>query len=82
MKFNENQKDTLYKIIIFGEIQLLCYILYLITSAISGDFNWTIERLASSSVGTFISVLRLVLLINGVILFVYIVIFLIFLLKN
>ena len=81
MKLTENQKNTLFKIFFFGAIQLLCYISYLITSALSGDFNWTVERLTSSLVGTFISILRLVLLINGVILFVYIVILLIFLIK-
>ncbi|TES99239.1 MAG: hypothetical protein E3J90_04905 [Promethearchaeota archaeon] len=82
MKLNEKQKDTIIKIFIIGAIQLLCFILYLVISAISGDFTWTVERLTSSLTGTFIQILKLVLLINGVILFVYIVIFLILLLKG
>ena len=82
MKFSENQKDTLLKISIFGTLQLSCYLLYLFISAISGVVDWTIEMLTSSLTGIFISILRLVLLINGVILFVYVVIFLILLVKS
>ena len=82
MKLNEKQKGTLFKVFIIGALQLLCINLYLIISAISGDFNWTVERLTSSLAGTFIQILDLVLLINGVILFLYFVIFLALLLKG
>ena len=82
MKLNEKEKDTLFKLFIFSAIQIFCYIIYIIISAISGDFNWTIERLTSSFEGMVISILKLILLINGVIIFLYIVIFLIFLLKD
>ena len=82
MKFNEKEKGVLYNILIFGEIQLLSFVLYLIISAISGDFNWTVERLTSSLAGTFIQILNLVFIINAIILFVYIVIFLILLVKS
>ena len=82
MKFNEKEKGVLYNILIFGEIQLLSFVLYLIISAISGDFNWTVERLTSSLTGTFIQILKLVLLINGGVIFFYVVIFLILLVKS
>jgi hypothetical protein len=82
MKLNEKEKDTLFKIFIIGAIQILCINLYLITSAMSGDFNWTVERLTSSLAGTFIQILDLILLINGVVLFLYIVAFLLLLLKG
>ena len=81
MKLNKKQKDTLIKMLIFGEIQLMIIILYLFISAISGNFNWTVEKLTSSLAGTFIQILDLVLLINGVIIFTYFVVFLILLLK-
>ena len=58
MKLNEKQKDAIFKIVFFGAIQLICYISYLIISAISGDFNWTVERLTSSSIGYFIQILK------------------------
>ncbi len=82
MKLNEKQKDTLFKIFIFGAIQLLCINFYLIISAISGDFNWTVERLTASLAGTFIQILDLVLLINGVIIFLYFLVFLTLLVKG
>ncbi len=82
MKLNERQKDTLFKLFIFGALQLLCFNLYLIISAISGDFNWTVERLTASLAGTFIQILDLVLLINAVIVFLYFVIFLALLVKG
>ena len=82
MKLNENQKSTLFKVFLIGAFQLLCINLYLIISAISGDFNWTVERLTASLAGTFIQILDLVMLINGVILFLYFVIFLALLLKG
>ncbi len=82
MKLNEKQKDTLFKLFIFGVIQLLCVNLFLIISAISGEFNWTVEKLTSSLAGTFIQILNLVFLINGVILFLYIVVFLALLIKG
>ncbi|MBY9021458.1 MAG: hypothetical protein KGD67_10385, partial [Candidatus Lokiarchaeota archaeon] len=77
MKLNERQKDTLFKIFIIGVIHLLFFNFYLIISAISGEFNWTVERLTSSLAGTFIQILDLVLFINGVVLFLYIVAFLV-----
>ena len=82
MKLNEKQKDTFFRIFIIGSIQLLCFTFYLIISTLSGDFNWTVERLTSSLAGVFIQILDLILLINGVILFLYVVIFLILLVKG
>ena len=82
MKFNKKQKDTLFKILLTSEIELLCYLLYLVISINLGDFIWTPEMLRSSLTGFFIQFLKLVFLINGLILFLYIVVFLIFLLKS
>ena len=82
MKFNKKQKDTLFKILLTSEIELLCYLLYLVISINLGDFIWTVEMLRSSLIGYFIQFLKLIFLINGVILFLYIVVFLIFLLKS
>jgi len=82
MKLNEKQKDTILKIIISGEIQLFSYLFYLVISAKSGVFIWTFEMLRSSLAGTFMQIINLVFLINGIILFLYIVVFLILLLKS
>jgi len=82
MKLDEKQKDSLFKSFIFAVIQILLFNLYLIISAISGDFNWTVERLTSSLAGFFIQILDLLLFINGVIIFLYSTVFLILLIKS
>ena len=82
MKLTEKQKDPLFKIFIFAVIQLLFLTLHLIISAISGDFVWTIERLTSSLAGSIIQILELVILIDGIIIALYIVIFLLLMIIN
>jgi hypothetical protein len=82
MKFNENEKDTLFKILIFSVIQIFCIYFHFIISLHSGDFNWTIERLMSSFAGSVIQIIDLITMINGIIIFLYIVIFLIILVKD
>ena len=77
MKLSEKEKDALFKIFILSVIQLFCINIHLIISALSGDFNWTVERLTSSLGGMVIQIIGLITLINGVIIFLYIVIFLI-----
>ncbi|GAI72729.1 unnamed protein product [marine sediment metagenome] len=74
MKLNQKQKDTFFRLFIFSTIQIFCIYIYIIISALSGDFNWTYERLRSSFLGMVIQILNLILLINGVIIFMYIVI--------
>ena len=77
MKLSEKKKDALFKIFILSVIQLFCINIHLIISALSGDYIWTIERLRSSFGGIVIQFINLILLINGVIIFLYIVVFLI-----
>ena len=82
MKLNENEKDSLFKIFILSVIQMFCINIHLIISTLSGDFNWTIERLTSSFGGMVIQIIGLITLINGAIIFLYLVIFLILLVKE
>jgi len=82
MKLKENEIDTLFKLFLFTVVELFCISIYIIISALSGDFNWTVERLTSSFGGMVIQILQLIILINGVIIFMYIVIFLILLVKK
>lgn len=82
MKLNKNEKDTLFQLFIFSVIQIFCINIYIITSALSGDFNWTVERMTSSLGGMVIQIINLITLINGIIIFLYILIFLILLLKD
>ncbi len=82
MKLNEKQNKSIFKIILTSEIQLLCYLLYFVIIVNLGDYIWTVEMLRSSLTGLFIQFLKLIFLINGIILFLYIVVFLIQLLKS
>lgn len=82
MKLNEKEKDTLFKLFIFSVIQICCINIHLIISTRTGDFNWTVERLTSSLEGMVIQIIDLVALVNGIIIFLYIVIFLILLVKG
>ena len=82
MKLNEKENDALFKIFIFSVIELICISIYIIISALSGDFNWTIERLTSSFGGKVIQNLQLIILIDGIVISIYVAIFLILLLKH
>jgi len=82
MKLNKNEKDALFKLFIFSVIQIFCINIYIIVSALSGDFNWTVERMTSSLEGMLIQIINLITLINGIIIFLYILIFLILLVKD
>ena len=82
MELGKKQKNTLFRIFIFIMIQFLLLTIYLVISGISGDFNWTVERLTSSLTGVFIQVLNLAILINGILIFIYILMLILLLLKN
>ena len=82
MELGKKQKDTLFKLFLFSMIHFLLITLYLVISGISGDFDWTIERLTSSLTGVFIQILNLAILINGILIFIYIIILIILTLKN
>ncbi len=82
MKLNKNEKDALFKLFIFSVIQIFCINIYIIVSALSGDFNWTVERVTSSLEGMVIQIINLITLINGIIIFLYILIFLILLVRD
>jgi TRAP-type C4-dicarboxylate transport system permease small subunit len=82
MKLDEKKKTNLFLLVIFTVIQISCYNLYFIISAITGDFNWTIERLTTTTVGILVQIIDLILTVNGVLLFLFIVIALFQLLRK
>jgi len=82
MKLNEREKDSLFKIFIFSVIHIFFLSIHIIISALSGDFNWTVERMTSSFEGLVIQIIGLILMVNGIIIFLYVLIFLILLVKS
>ena len=82
MKLDEKKKTNLFLLAIFAVIQISLYNLYFIISAITGDFNWTIERLTTTTVGFLIQIIDLILTINGLLVFLFIAIALLQLLRK
>ena len=82
MKLDEKKRTNLFLLAIFAVIQISLYNLYFIISAITGDFNWTIERLTTTTVGFLIQIIDLILTINGLLVFLFIAIALLQLLRK
>lgn len=82
MNLDEKKKTNLFLLAIFAVIQISLYNLYFIISAITGDFNWTIERLTTTTVGFLIQIIDLILTINGLLVFLFIAIALLQLLRK
>ena len=76
MKLTEKQKNNLFILFILAVIQISCYNLYYIITALTGDFVWTVERLTTTLEGFFIQIIDLVLAVNGLLIFLFIVILL------
>ncbi len=82
MELSEKEKDALFKTFILSIIQIICVNIHLIISVLSGDFNWTVERMTSSFEGLVIQIIGLITLINGITIFLYILVFFLLLIKE
>ncbi len=82
MKLNDKQKDSLFKLFIFSIIQVFCLFYYVIVSGFAGTFEWTVQELSTNTYGTIMAILNLIMLVNGMIIFMYVVIFVILVLKS
>lgn len=82
MKLSEKQKDTLFKIFIFGIIEFICINLYLTISGFAGHLLWSVEQLTTTPEGMAIQILNLIILVDGIVLFVYLTIFVILFLTS
>lgn len=77
MKLSKKQKDTLFRLFIFCMIEAICLIVYITISRLAGHLYWTVEQLTTTPEGMVIQVLNLIILVDGIMIFLYIVIFLI-----
>ncbi len=82
MKLNSKQKNSLFKLVIFSLIQVFCLFYYVIISRSAGTFEWTEYELTTNTFGVIVQILNLIMLVNGIIIFLYIVVFLIWVLKR
>ncbi|MHA1669359.1 MAG: hypothetical protein ACTSV5_02145 [Promethearchaeota archaeon] len=69
------KKQILFKLFIYGMIEIICFNFYVIISGIEGNFNWTVERLTSTTAGMAIQTLMLVSSIIGFIIVIQFIIY-------
>ncbi len=70
------KKQSLFKIFIYGMIEIICLNLYFIISGLEGSFTWTIERLNSTAAGMLIQTINLIAIIIGFVLLIQFIMYL------
>lgn len=81
-KFKTNKKKTLFRLFIFAVIEFMCINLHYIISGVTGDLEWTVERLTTTIEGIFIQIINLIGIITGFLIAVYIIMLLLLLAKG
>ncbi|MCJ7651329.1 MAG: hypothetical protein MUP85_22200 [Candidatus Lokiarchaeota archaeon] len=69
------KKQSLFKVFIYGMIEVICFNLYIIISGLEGNFNWTMERLTSSVAGMAIQTINLVAISVAFVLVIQLIIY-------
>ena len=82
MELSDKQKDTLFKVFIFGIIEFICFIIFITISGLSGNFTWTVEQLTSTPLGMFLQILNLIIVIDGIVMFLYILAFVVMIITD
>jgi len=82
MKLSKKQKDTLFTLFLFCMIEFICVIVYVTISGLAGHLNWTVEQLTTTPEGMVIQILNLIILVDGIMIFLYITIFFIMFLTS
>ena len=80
---DDKMKTTLFRLLIFIMINVICVVIYYIISNNMGIYDWTIEAQISTGIaGQIIQIINLIVMIDGIAIFVYVVIFIILLIKG
>jgi hypothetical protein len=82
MELSEKQKNLLFKVFVFAIIEVLCFITYITISGLTGNFEWTVEQLTSTPLGQFLQILNLVVVVDGILIFLYFLAFIITLITD
>ena len=77
MELSEKQKDTLFKVFLFGIIEFICFVVFITISGLAGHFSWTIEQLTTTPMGMVIQIVNLIIVVDGIIIFLYFLAFII-----
>jgi len=82
MELSDKQKNLIFKVFLFGIIEVICFIIFITISGITGNFEWTVEQLTSTPVGLILQIVNLVIVVDGIIMFIYFLAFIITLLTS
>lgn len=82
IELSEKQKDTLFKVFILGIIEVICVSVYVAISGLTSNFNWTVEQLTTTTAGMVIQIVNLIIVIDGIVMLVYLLAFVIMLIKG
>ena len=77
MVLSEKQKDTLFKVFLFGIIEFICFVVFITISGLAGQFSWTVEQLTSTPMGMVIQIVNLIIVVDGIVMFLYFLAFII-----
>jgi hypothetical protein len=80
---DDRMKSALFRILIFAMINVICVVIYNIISYNLGIYNWTIENQISTGIaGQIIQIINLIVMIDGIGIFIYVVVFIIYIIKG
>jgi len=65
-KHREKMKKALFKIFLFSIIEFILLNIYIIISVLTRDYNWTIERLTTTSEGIVVQLIGLIAIVSGI----------------
>ncbi|MFX0074944.1 MAG: hypothetical protein ACFE96_05845 [Candidatus Hermodarchaeota archaeon] len=82
MELSDKQKNLLFKVFIFAIVEFLCFITFVTIAGLTGNFEWTIEQLTGTPIGLFLQILNLVIVIDGILIFLYFLAFIITLISG
>ena len=77
MALSEKQKDTLFKVFLFGIIEFICFVVFITISGLAGHLSWTIEQLTTTPMGMVIQIVNLIIVVDGIVMFLYFLAFII-----
>jgi hypothetical protein len=80
---DDRMKSALFRILIFVMINIICVVIYNIISYNLGIYDWTIENQISTGIaGQIIQIINLIVMIDGIGIFIYVVVFIIYIIKS
>jgi phage shock protein PspC (stress-responsive transcriptional regulator) len=74
-KYQMKKRKALFRIFFFGVIEYIIILVYVITSALSRNLDWTVQELTSSSVGVFVQILTLLAALVGIYIFIQVMVY-------